>query len=223
MRFTMAIPEAARVLSRTERTVRNYIKEGRLASIQRGRSRLLDPAEVTSLLEEEASVRVSAEEVRVLRAQVRRLESEMAVVRHILDLRDATLGMTDEYAAGLYAAMIEQAARPAGSYSTTELESWADIFARMDENDLEIFCRKEWQAWKFLLQLSARFIADVVSRPSYKTDLALQKVHRLLSDGRRRLRVSCFIYLEMRQMIPPELREAGQSIQESLKMEVFTS
>jgi excisionase family DNA binding protein len=223
MRFTMSLPEAARALGRTERTVRNYIKEGRLASLTRGRSRLLDPAEVMSLIEEDASPRVTPEEVRVLRAQVQRLESEMAVVRHMLDLRDSALGMTEAYAAGLYDAMIVQSSRPVGSYSLPELESWADIFARMDESDLEIFCRKEWSAWKQLLLLSARLITDVVSRADYKTSLDLQKVHRLLADGRRRLRISCFIYLEMRQMISPELREAGQSLRESLKSGYFRS
>lgn len=208
MKYTMSVAEAARVLSKTERTIRNYISFGQLSSITRGRSRYLDPEEVQELVTEQDSPRATVTEIRALRASVRRLESEMAVIRHMLDLRNESLGMTPEYASQLYAAAIEQYGRPAGSYSIAELEGWAQVFSRLDEADLQVFCAHPTpEAWKVLLRLSARMITDVVSRKEYSTSLALQSTHRLLAEGRRRLRISIFIFLESRGAVPPELRE----------------
>lgn len=208
MKYTMSVAEAARVLSKTERTIRNYISFGQLSSITRGRSRYLDPEEVQELVTEQDSPRATVTEIRALRASVRRLESEMAVIRHMLDLRNESLGMTPEYASQLYATAIEQYGRPSGSYSIAELEGWAQVFSRLDETDLQTFCAHPTpEAWKVLLRLSSRMITDVVGRKEYSTSLALQSTHRLLAEGRRRLRISIFIFLESRGAVPPELRE----------------
>ena len=221
MKYTMTVAEAARVLSKTERTIRNYIRLGQLSSITNGRSRYLDPEEVQELLVEHDSPRAPVTEFKSLRAQVRRLEAEMAVIRHMLDLRNESLGMTPEYATQLYATAIEQYGRPAGSYSISEFEGWAQIFSRIDETDLQTFCMyPNPEAWKVLLRLSARMVADVVGRKEYSTSLPLQSTHRLLAEGRRRLRISIFIFLENRSAVPAELREnmsIGDDLFEQLK------
>jgi hypothetical protein len=219
MKYSMSIAEASRVLGKTPRTIRNYINSGQLSSGQHGRSRYLNPEEVHELLVDDQSTRVTAAEFRAIRAQVRRLESEMMVIQHMLDLRNETLGMTEEFSRELYAAAIEQYQRPVGSYSLKELESWADVFARMDENDLStIGAAVQRDAWKVLLRLSARLLTDVVSREDYKTSLALQQAHKLLADARRRLRISIFIYIEMSNELPVDLR-----IETPMKDDLFES
>ena len=209
MKFTMTVEEAARVLSKSDRTIRNYIKNGQLSSIRKGRTRLLDPEEVHELHTEGALPRISMSEIRTMRAQIRRLEAEMAVVQHVLDLKNESLGVTEEYAKGLMDAATEQFGRPAGSYTIREYESWANIFARMDENDIQRLCVavQNPDAWKLFLRLSARMVSEVTLSADYASSLALQQVHRLLADAKRRFRISCFVYAEMSRGLPPEIRE----------------
>lgn len=226
MKYTMSIAEAARVLGKTERTIRNYIKTAQVTSARRGRSRYLDPEEVRELAMESDSARVTAAEMRALRATVRRLESHISVIQQMLDLKNEPLGMTDEYAQSLLSAALEQYGRPHGSYSIKELEAWADIFARIDETDLRSLCAAtSTTAWKTLLRLSSRMVSEVASRDDYKTSLDAQRVHRLLADGRRRLKISIFIYLEMTSQIFSEIEESEvkTSIFESLKNQVKPS
>ena len=226
MKYTMSIAEAARVLGKTERTIRNYIKTAQLTSARRGRSRFLDPEEVQELLVEEDSSRVTAAEMRALRATVRRLEAHINVIQQMLDLKNEPLGMTDEYARSLLSAALEQYGRPHGSYTIKELEAWASIFARMDESDLQTLCAAtSATSWKTLLRLSSRMVSEVASREDYKTSLDAQQVHRLLADGRRRLKISIFIYLEMTSQIFSEIEETEvkTSLFESLKKQVKPS
>jgi len=213
MKYSMSIADAGRVLGKTERTIRNYIKTGQLTSTGSGRSRLLDPEEVHELLAAPKGERITVAEIRTLRATVRRLESEVAVIQHMLDLRNESLGMTSQYAKELHAAMIEQYGRPAGSYSTAEMRAWADIFTRMDEADLLTFSGAG-AAWKILLRLCGRMLSEVTARPDYSTSLELQQIHRLLADGRRRLKISIFIYLE-------SLSDASTALERTLKEDVF--
>lgn len=214
--YTMTIAEAARVLGLSERTIRNYISSGQLSSSRVGRTRYLDPEEVHELKTEGMLDRPKLAEIRTLRARVRRLEAEMAVVRRVLDLRNARLGMDVEYAKALVGHLRDQLGRPAGSYTLREMESWADIFARADEQDLKIFEEAGFEsAWIELLRLSSRMISEVVALEDYSNSLAAQEVHKLLADARRRLRISCFIYRELKGALPPELRE-GATVKEEL-------
>jgi excisionase family DNA binding protein len=214
--YTMTISEAARVLGRSERTIRNYINSGQLSSQRSGRRQHLDPEEVHELKTEGMLERPKLAEIRTLRAKVRRLESQMAVVQQILDLRNAKLGMTPDYANAVMGLLRDQAARPQGSYTLRDLESWADIFGRADEEDLAVFERAGHPtAWVELLRLSSRMISEVVARADYKNSLAAQEVHKLLADARRRLRISCFVYRELKGALPPEFRE-GATVKEDL-------
>lgn len=214
--YTMTVDEAARVLGRSARTIRNYINSGQLSSQRVGRARRVDPEEVHELLTEGALERPKLDEIRSLRAKVRRLEAQMAVVQRMLDLREERLGVTPAYATALVGHLDGQLGRPTGSYSLRELETWADIFARVDETDLEVFERAGHpQAWVGLLRLSSRMVAEVATREDYKNSLSAQEIHKLLADARRRLRISCFVYRELRGALPPEFRE-GVTLKEDL-------
>jgi excisionase family DNA binding protein len=214
--YTMTIAEAARVLGRSERTIRNYINSGQLSSQQAGRGRNLDPEEVHELLTEGMSERPKLAEIRTLRAKVRRIEAQMAVVQRILDLRDAKLGMTPDYAEALVGHLRGQLGRPSGTYTLREMESWADIFGRMDEEDLSVLERAgHGHAWISLLRLSSRMTSEVAAREDYTNSLAAQEIHKLLADARRRLRISCFVYRELQGALPPEFRE-GVTLKEDL-------
>ncbi len=217
MRYTMTVAEAARVLGKTERSIRKYIKDGQLTSQKLSRTPLLDPEEVQEFLKEGALPRVSHTEIRQIRAQVRRLESQMSVVMRVLDMQNETLGMTAEYAKGLLDAAHKQLERAAADTALADFENWSMIFGRMDETDLETFCRaNNSDSWKILLRLSSRMVSDVVARDDYKTSLEAQQTHRILADSRRRFRISCFIYLEARGVLPPELRD-GHTILDGIR------
>jgi len=224
MKYTMKIPEAASILGVTDRTVRNYIKKGLLSRQRISRSSLLDPIEVEELRLDFQSEfpTLSRKEFLKLKTTVRRLESHMEVVLRMLDTKMQPLGIGEEYSRELYQ-LAAQHLTERSSWRAEEIAPWIEIFDRLSENDFMVLCKAtdNPKAWLVFLRLNVRMSECVVGDREYATSLELQNLHKLLSEARRRLRISAFIYSEMMGNLEEELNrygliEAPKSTAESL-------
>ena len=208
---TMKIPDAARLLGVTDRTIRNYIKKGLLSSNRVKRSKLLDPVEVEELrIDLQSSSQVlSRNDVIALKAKVRRLESHMEVVLRILDAKSSPLEISSAYGKELHSLASLHVRK--GSWSVAEIKPWVEIFERIDENDFQTIADSvsDPRAWLVFLKLNVSMSSFIVTCAEYETSLELQTLHRLLSESRRRLRVSAFIYAESQNYLQTELDKYG--------------
>lgn len=196
----MTYATAAKHLGITERSVRNYVRQGFLQakSISGTRSKFLSPTEVEELRvlrsEQAGAGPISRKEILLLTAKVRRLEYSMATVLRLLDAKDAPLRMSPSYAKELHAACLSQLSRT--GWKTQEIAPWSEIFLRVDEDDLSVVAKAtdDPKPWVLLLRLCAAMTESVVADKNYQTSLDLQDAHRSLAEGRRRLRASAIIY-----------------------------
>ena len=197
----MTAQEAARHLQCCARTVARYASDGLLTKVKYGRRIMYRPLEVEELRRDRTShtprTRGSRKEILELRAQVRKLQAEMEVVLRILDARVTPLNLTATTARQLH----ESAAQTLGrtSFSLEELEAWAEIFMSLTEESFHIMAEavEDGRACVLLMKLCIAQVAHVATREDYETSLRVQKVHRTLVEGRRRLRVSALCYTEM--------------------------
>lgn len=208
----MDIAAAAKFLGVSDRTIRNYIKEGLLATTIRSgdRKKWLDPLEVGELKRDRdelgARAIVSRKEVLSLRAEVRRLRAEMDVVLRMLDTKSNPLHMPPSYAKDLHAACHAQIVQT--GWSIEEIEPWTAVFLRIEEEDLQTIknVTDDPRPWKPYLQLCVNMSVYVASLDAYATSLELQNLHRDLAEGRRRMRVAALIYTEMNEGVHPDLK-----------------
>lgn len=203
------VQQAARHLQCSERTVRSYAKQGLLTQLRVSgeRRRFYDPAEVEELrlASERGRISVSTEEFAMVRAQVRRLQATLDVVLRVLDTREEPLHVTAEYGKELLVLALSQLRQ--GAWAPAEMESWSEVFLRLDENDLQAvaLATEDPRPWLPFLRLCTAMTSVLPSYDEYKTDLGLQSLHKKLAEGRRRLRVSAVIYCEMRGATEPDL------------------
>lgn len=204
---TMSQAEAASFLGVTERTIRNYIKKGLLSKIKAGSRVRIPSEEIISLKEDidSANPTLSKQEFLRLRAKVRRLESNMEVVLRMLDAKDAPLSLNPEYSSELYSFAIQHLKR--GKWEAGEIDPWCDIFDRLSEDDLMTLAKSvdDPHPWRVFLRLCTAMMSSVVGDPEYQTSIDLQTLHRKLSGSRRRLRITSFIYGEMKGDMHKEL------------------
>lgn len=209
----MSVPDAARFLGVTDRTVRNYIKKGLLTKERDGRKVFLRSEEVVELKEDFSSAApvVSRQELLKQRAKIRRLEAHMEVVLRILDTKDHPLQLGVGSAEELYE--FAKGHLQQGRWEVAEIRPWADIFDRLSEDDFEIMSGKtaDPHPWRPFLRLCAAMITFVVNAKEYTTSLELQSLHRILVSSRRRLRISAFIYGEMNQSLGYELQSPNMA------------
>lgn len=205
----LTLQETARHLGCSERTVRSYSRQGLLTQVRvpGDRRRFYDPAEVEELRAAAARGRtaVSHTEFAAMRAQVRRLQATLDVVLRILDTRNEPLGVTAEYAVELLALALDQLRR--GRWAPAEIETWSEVFLRLDENDFSVIAAAaaDGRPWLPFLRLCTAMSAALPEHPDYKTSLDLQALHKKTAEGRRRLRTSAVIYCELRGATEPEL------------------
>ena len=203
----MLVADAAKFLSVSDRTIRNYINKGLLSKRKEGRKTLVSSSEVISLKQDMDSTLplVSREELLRHRAKIRRLESHMEVVLRMLDAKDLPLNLSPAYAKDLYSFATEHLSK--GSWVVEEIRPWVEIFDRINEEDLEVMAQavEDLHPWRPFLQLCTAMMSFVVGHTDYATSLDLQNLHRMLAESRRKLRVSAFIYGEMLGALTPEI------------------
>lgn len=227
----MTIEEAVRHLGVSLRTVRGYTASGMLRVVGTGPKgrKFLDPVEVEELRKDRAQLRHrTAGEMRAelieLRACARRLRAEMDLVLQMLDMRDAPQGLTREEAEALYYGANEQLRRT--SWDLSELAKWAEVFMHLQEEDFRVVAGvAEGPPWTPFLRLCVSMIVYTHQHEGYKTSLDLQMLHRRLTEGRRRLRVSALCYsdlyevregVEQRELRRAALLDSPASVRESL-------
>ena len=206
----MTYAVAARHLGITERSVRNYVRRGFLQAkgISGSRGKFLSPTEVEELrvlrTEQSGVGPVSRQEILLLSSKLKRLEYSMATVLRLLDAKDLPLGMTLAYAKDLHAACLLQLGRT--GWSAEELSPWTEIFLRTDEDDLATLAAAtgDSKPWVLLLRICLSMTTDVIGNKDYTSSLALQDIHRSLSEGRRRLRAAGIVF-EGRRSHSPEI------------------
>tara|TARA_Y100000034_G_scaffold135865_1_gene209494 strand:- start:617 stop:1321 length:705 start_codon:yes stop_codon:yes gene_type:complete len=210
---TMSISEAAAYLKVSDRTIRTYIKNGLLSATRNGRSRQLRPTEVEELRIDLQGNGVrsllSRKELLQLRAEVRRLSSQMEVVLRILDSKSDPLSITEGYARDLHGLCLSQLSTT--SWSATEISPWLEIFMRIDERDFEVMeaATADPKPWLPFLRLCVAMTARVVSMEDYSTSISLQSLHKQLAEARRRLRVAALIFSESRGLSDADLKRYG--------------
>jgi len=221
----MTVEEAAQHLGVSPKTVWRRMAEGFFSKHKNpGNKRVyLDPLEVEEYRQDLQSVAggavISRAEFVRMKAQLRRLTSQVDVLMQILDNQGASLNMSNAYARDLYGTCREQLQRT--NWDIHEIEPWVEIFFRIDEDDFYKMSEavKEKRPWVSFLKLCVAMTAYVIERDDYRTNLDLQSLHKRLAEGRRRLRVSALIYTETYQVVESDIRMTGfldSSIEDTL-------
>jgi excisionase family DNA binding protein len=194
---SITIDEAANYLNVSTRTISTYIADGILCTHKKQGSnrKYLYSDDVHDLLEARKLGTFSIREYNKLRAKVKKLESQMEVILLILDAKQESLGFSAEYGKELLDAAKSLKAK---QLSTEIISAWTDIFLRIDESDLDTIkvATNESKPWIPFLKLCTDMIVTVVGNSNYKVSLELQNSHKLLVEGRRRLRLSALLFLE---------------------------
>ena len=197
----LSIEDSARLLGVSTRTLRTYIKQGFLSTSRGARNaKWLDPVEVETFGRERVSSVGKVwdrKDFMEMRARLTRLEQEVGVLNRILDTREQPLRMGPAYAKDLHAACGLQLA--SGVPSKVEIDSWTEIFLRIDEQDFAVIAdvTGDRKPWVLYLRLCVSMTAAVVSDKAYMSSLDLQSTHKKLAEGRRRLRISGLCHLEL--------------------------
>jgi hypothetical protein len=146
----------------------------------------------------------------------------MDVILRVLDMHETPLRLDAPTARAIYEAAVADLHKT--GWSIDNLSQWAEIFIQLNEEDLAIVAAAvaEPRPWSTFLRLCITLIVHTYEHPSYKTDVDLQMMHRRLTEGRRRLRVTALCYDDLYNTDPDrELRRAAlldspASIRESL-------
>lgn len=199
----MTIEEAAAHLGVSQRSVRKFISDGFLSTTRQpgSRRKWLQPLEVEELRKDRLNFklgsRLTRKEFFRLRARVTQLEGQMEVVLRMLDAKSNPLNMDKDYASTLYEACVAQLHR--GGWTADEISPWTQVFLRISEEDFRTVrdAGDDPKPWKPFLRLCTAMSAHIVRMEEYAVSLELQKMHRELAEGRRRLRVSAMVYAEL--------------------------
>jgi len=133
----------------------------------------------------------------------------MEVVLRILDTRSQPLELKEDYAREMYGLAVAHLKK--SSWEIAEIKPWIEVFERLDEEDFSVLAKAsdDAKAWLVFLRLNVSMTSHVVSDSDYTSSLDLQTLHKMLVEGRRRMRISAFIYAEMAGSIEADLSRYG--------------
>ena len=225
----MTVEEAARHLGASVKTVRRRIEEGffTVNRIPGSPRHYLDPMEVEEHRKDVQSAAggavISRAEFVRMKAQVRRLTAQVAVLMQILDNQGAPLKMNAAYAKDLYETCRGHLKRT--NWDLHEIEPWVEIFFRINEDDFfgMSTATGEPRPWVAFLKLCLAMTAHISTKPEYHTSLELQSLHKKLAESRRRLRVSALIYTETYRTVDADIRTSGfldSSVEDTLRSSI---
>jgi hypothetical protein len=216
---TCSFEFAANRLQRSKRTVHTYVNQGFIR-------RITENGKVVLLLEdvEQLAVELGTDTPALnrktffqLSSRVKKLEDEMNAVKHILEIRDAPLRPSELEAKGLYAAAAESLGRR--KWSIDEMRLWAEQFERMDEVTLDTFREAlgEPKPWQLFYELCLEMMKTLSS----ETSLECMALHRKLDEGRKKMRATIVMWIEMgRGSIPDNVFRLIDSGKESVLRKV---
>jgi hypothetical protein len=213
------IAEAANRLRRSKRQVHNYMNDGFLTRIvENGAVFLL--REDVELLAVDLGTDMPALNRKTffqLSAKVKRLEEEMTAVKHILEIRDAPLRPSPEEARGLHAAACESLSRR--NWEVYEIQLWAQQFEKLDEVALDLVSNvvQQQKPWLPFYELCLELMKSV----SPKAGLESAALHRRLDEGRKKMRSTILMWIEMgRGTVPDNVFRLVDSGKESVLRKV---
>lgn len=183
------IDEAAKILGKTRRTVTNYLEKGVLRRVKEGKPVLLSRAEVDELAIDLGSnfPRLSRKTFYRLVAHVQKLEQDMAVMKKALGYGGTPLRPSRQEALELHTAALR--ASESKTWSTEEIEMWADLYERMDDVFFDVVAAHvPGDAWKPFYDLCLAQMRQVSYDPAFDRLLNLQSLHQRLALGLKNVR-----------------------------------
>lgn len=197
---------AANRLNLTKRSVRSLVQRGLLKKQIVEGEVLYDQVEVEQLASERGTDYPVLNRRTFIELQTRltKMEQDMAVVRRSMDISANPLRPTAHEAAQLYRAA--GAALAAGKWTLEEMESWASIYDRLDEPALALIgeVAVEDKPWEVFFRLCTSQMLQVGTDKGFTTTLKLQEIHKKLDEGRKKLRGSILVWIELQRGNPAE-------------------
>jgi hypothetical protein len=186
-------------LNVTTRTVRNYVRDGLLKQYVVNNRAVYDRSEVEQLAIDQGSdvPALTRKTVFALVARIQKLEQDMEVMRRALAIQNAPLRPTNTEALELYqAASLSLGCR---KWHLDEMKMWSTVFDRLDEPALQLIGSAAVldKPWETFFQLCLAQINYISQLPGFATNLELQMLHKQLDEGRKKLRSSILIWIEL--------------------------
>ena len=189
--------EAARILSRGCRTIEGYANQGLLSRVQKGRRVFYLREEVERLLNARERRKTSPSSLLRLDMRVEKLETEVALLLRVHDLRPHSLLTPEELLKRFPAATL---ALREEKWSIDEGLLWYQVFVGITDEDLrflqELLEEQEWAgepAWAVFHFLCSKMIGYFRGHRNFNSRLDLQRTHALLIRARRQLRAQVML------------------------------
>lgn len=191
------VAEAALILKKDERTIRDYVKKGYLRGERAGRSFSVNEEDVKSMAASGEVPEFNKTSFMALMARVRSLEEKMSVVQRAMEIRDDPIRPSPEECAGL----VSQATKASDytSWDRKEIQMWSHLFDRMDEVALDAIAKEALSArpWESFYSLCIKMMdyVSTMSKEDWDPEWAL--LHKQLDEGRKKLRGTILMWIEM--------------------------
>lgn len=202
----LSIEEAANRLECSRRTIHNYMTRGYLTKSYRNGKVLLrsDEVEQLAISSGVGLPAMNRQSFFLLTSKVRRLEEIVGVLQRALDVRDSPLRPNKADAQALYAAATSSLKR--GSWVVEEMEKWSTVFDRFDEVTLDLLAEHvvSTTAYEPLFKLCLEQMRDLSTKKDFHTNLDLQLLHKKLDVGRKVMRDTILMWLNIRGGSLPE-------------------
>lgn len=204
--------EAASRLKRSKRSVHLYVAQGRIRrEAVPGGGVHLHRDDVEQLAVELGTdlPALNRKTFFSLIGRVQKLEKDNEVMRRMLGVGHVPLAPSPTEAAGLYRRAADALA--AGKWVEEEVRLWASLFPRLGEAVFAAVAEAVSvpSPWAVFLDLCQSMAATLSKSPGYETSLQSQQLAVDLEEGRRSLRSSAVIWIEMgRGTVPPSIASA---------------
>ncbi len=202
----LSFDEAAARLGCSKRTVHNHVKRGYLTkSFQNGKV-VLRREEVEQLAVSTGVdlPAINKQSIFMLMTKVQRLEEIVGVLQRALDVRDSPLRPSKEHSLQLHGAVI--GALAANHWTDEEMEKWSTLFDRFDEVTLDLMSEHLASTAVFepFFKLCLAQMRNLSVRREFDSDLDLQLLHKKLDAGRKKMRDTVLMWLNLRKGTIPE-------------------
>jgi hypothetical protein len=191
--------EAVEKLGKSKRSVYDYLRQGLLRREKRDGRTFIPVEDVENLAVDigHGFPPMNRKTFFQLMARVQKLEQDMSVVRRMTGIQDQPLRPNKEEARGLFMAATQ--ALGAKAWHREEIATWADLFDRMDEVCFDIFADyvNEPLSWAVFYQLCLAMMKYVSQAEDYKTSLIAQHTHKRLDEGRKAIRGTILMWVEL--------------------------
>lgn len=204
--------EAAQKLKVAVRSIHNYVRRGYIRKEYQGNKPKLVAEDVDRLaLTDSIDLPpVNATNISLLTARIARLEQDVGLMRHILQLKDKPLRPSQSEVENLIRSA--HASEQSESWRREEVSLWAGIFGSIDEVTLEsIFTyAKDSHPYQPLMRLAMKLMKFTAHQRDFHLSLEAQLDYKLLDEGRKKMQSAIIAFLYA----------TGRPVPDALLMEV---